>query len=221
MRNSFLLALLSLFVMSCGDDVETNTPSIQGEVENVFFRSSSSTAAVNEDGSVTLIGTSSDETVTLTVSDYEVGTYVIEGNAANEATFENFNGELYVTGENGEGKIEVTRVENGTLSGEFYFNALKNGVGDTINFSKGSFFDVPLDNPTTPTPPDTVVTCEEAEIITQDAKLAYDNVDPNNAEEVQATCNSYRTALNQEIEACGDESGELQLILDGLGDCEN
>ncbi|MDQ7916268.1 DUF6252 family protein [Mesonia sp. MT50] len=218
MRNSFLLALLSLFMMSCGDDVETNTPSIQGEVEDVFFRSSTSTAAINDDGSVTLTGTSSDETVTLKVSDYEVGTYMIQGNAANEATFEDFNGVLYLTGEDGEGKIEVTRVENGTLSGEFYFNALKNGVGDTINFSKGSFFDVPVTNPT---PPDPDLNCEEAQAISLSAKIAYDNVDPNNAEELQATCNSYRTALNQEIEACGDESGELQLILDGLGDCEN
>lgn len=221
MRNYFLLALLSLFVMSCGDDIETNSPSIQGEVEDVFFRSSSSSATINDDGSVTLVGESADETITLKISDYEVGTYMIQGNAINEATYQDYNGELYLTGEDGEGKIEVTRFDIGAISGEFYFNALKNGVGDTINVSKGSFFDVPVSNLGTPEPPGTEVDCEEAQAISLSAQQAYDNVDPNNAEEVQSTCNSYRTALNQEIGVCGDENGELQTILDGLGDCES
>ncbi|MDT0294101.1 DUF6252 family protein [Mesonia ostreae] len=221
MRNYLLLVLLSLFAMSCGDDIETNSPSIQGEVDDIFFRSNSSSATVNEDGSVTLIGESASEIVTLKISDYEVGTYNIQGNAANEATYEDYNGVLYLTGENGEGKIEVTRINNGTLSGEFYFNALKNGVGDTINFSKGSFFYVPVANPSTPTTPGTDVDCPEATEIRLNAKLAYDNVDTSNQEEVQAACNAYRTALNQEIEVCGDEIGDLQAILDSLGDCES
>ncbi len=75
MKKIFLIALLSLFVISCGDDIETNTPSIQGEVEDIFFRSGSSTATLNEDGSVTLTGSSSDEVVTLTASAYEEGIY--------------------------------------------------------------------------------------------------------------------------------------------------
>jgi len=221
MKKIFLIALLSLFVISCGDDIETNTPSIQGEVEDVFFRSGSSTAMLNEDGSVTLTGSSSDEVVTLTASAYEEGIYSFGGSVTNEATFEDFNGVLYLTGENGEGEIEITRIESGRLSGEFYFNALENGVGDTINFSKGSFFDVPLTNPGTPSTPGSDLDCEEAQNIRLAAKLAYDNVDPNNTEQLQLVCNAYRNALNQEIDTCGDESGDLQAILDTLGSCES
>lgn len=221
MKKIFLIALLSLFVISCGDDIETNTPSIQGEVEDVFFRSGSSTATLNEDGSVTLTGSSSDEVVTLTASAYEEGIYSFGGSVTNEATFEDFNGVLYLTGENGDGEIEITRIEGGRLSGEFYFNALENGVGDTINFSKGSFFDVPLTNPGTPSTPGSDLDCEEAQNIRLAAKLAYDNVDPNNAEQLQLVCNAYRNALNQEIDTCGDESGDLQAILDTLGSCES
>lgn len=221
MKKIFLIALLSLFVISCGDDIETNTPSIQGEVEDIFFRSASSTATLNEDGSVTLTGSSSDEVVTLTASAYEEGIYSFGGSVTNEATFEDFNGVLYLTGENGEGEIEITRIEGGRLSGEFYFNALENGVGDTINFSKGSFFDVPLTNPGTPSTPGSDLDCEEAQNIRLAAKLAYDNVDPNNTEQLQLVCNAYRNALNQEIDTCGDESGDLQAILDTLGSCES
>lgn len=221
MKKIFLIALLSLFVISCGDDIETNTPSIQGEVEDIFFRSGSSTATLNEDGSVTLTGSSSDEVVTLTASAYEEGIYSFGGGVINEATFEDFNGVLYLTGENGDGEIEITRIEGGRLSGEFYFNALENGVGDTINFSKGSFFDVPLTNPGTPSTPGSDLDCEEAQNIRLAAKLAYDNVDPNNTEQLQLVCNAYRNALNQEIDTCGDESGDLQAILDTLGSCES
>lgn len=221
MKKIFLIALLSLFVISCGDDIETNTPSIQGEVEDIFFRSGSSTATLNEDGSVTLTGSSSDEVVTLTASAYEEGIYSFGGSVTNEATFEDFNGVLYLTGENGDGEIEITRIEGGRLSGEFYFNALENGVGDTINFSKGSFFDVPLTNPGTPSTPGSDLDCEEAQNIRLAAKLAYDDVDPNNTEQLQLVCNAYRNALDQEIEVCGDESGDLQSILDTLGSCES
>ena len=221
MKKIFLIALLGLFVISCGDDIETNTPSIQGEVEDIFFRSGSSTATLNEDGSVTLTGSSSDEVVTLTASAYEEGIYSFGGSVTNEATFEDFNGVLYLTGENGDGEIEITRIEGGRLSGEFYFNALENGVGDTINFSKGSFFDVPLTNPGTPSTPGSDLDCEEAQNIRLAAKLAYDNVDPNNTEQLQLVCNAYRNALNQEIDTCGDESGDLQAILDTLGSCES
>lgn len=221
MKKIFLIALLSLFVISCGDDIETNTPSIQGEVEDIFFRSGSSTATLNEDGSVTLTGSSSDEVVTLTASAYEEGIYSFGGSVTNEATFEDFNGVLYLTGENGDGEIEITRIEGGRLSGEFYFNALENGVGDTINFSKGSFFDVPLTNPGTSSTPGSDLDCEEAQNIRLAAKLAYDNVDPNNTEQLQLVCNAYRNALNQEIDTCGDESGDLQAILDTLGSCES
>jgi hypothetical protein len=221
MKKIFLIALLSLFVISCGDDIETNTPSIQGEVEDIFFRSGSSTATLNEDGSVTLTGSSSDEVVTLTASAYEEGIYSFGGSVTNEATFEDFNGVLYLTGENGDGEIEITRIEGGRLSGEFYFNALENGVGDTINFSKGSFFDVPLTNPGTPSTPGSDLDCEEAQNIRLAAKLAYDNVDPNNTEQLQLVCNAYRNALDQEIDTCGDESGDLQAILDTLGSCES
>jgi len=219
MRNFFLLALFSFFMMSCEDNIEFNSTSIQGEVEGVFFRSFNSSATVNDDGSVTLIGESAEETVTLKVSNYEVGTYVIQGNAANEATFENFNGTIYITDGEGDGKIELTKVEDGKLSGEFYFNALENGVGDTINFSKGSFFDVPVTSQDTSTPPSSDLECEEAQNIRLMAKLAYDNIDPNNSQEIEPACNSYRAALNQEIQVCGDENGELQAILDSLGDC--
>ncbi len=48
------------------------------------------------------------------------------------------------------------------------------------------------------------------------AETAEENYNSNNTEE---TCNSYKDALNAQISSCGDESGALQSILDGLGDC--
>jgi hypothetical protein len=35
----------------------------------------------------------------------------------------------------------------------------------------------------------------------------------------EATCNTYRNALTAQIAACGDASGDLQSLIDGLNDC--
>jgi len=58
--------------------------------------------------------------------------------------------------------------------------------------------------------------CTEA---TQEAEEAL--IDFNDANELNYSerCNAYKTALENYQQACGDESGEIQSLIDGLGDC--
>lgn len=58
-------------------------------------------------------------------------------------------------------------------------------------------------------------TCDEAVAATAAAQQAYDEATNENF--VQK-CNAYKDALEDEIAVCGDESGDLQDIIDGL-DC--
>ncbi|MFN8273668.1 MAG: hypothetical protein U0X58_02190 [Flavobacteriaceae bacterium] len=48
------------------------------------------------------------------------------------------------------------------------------------------------------------------------ASEAYDNATSSN---YVSLCNAYKNALQNEINACGDPDGDLQNIIDNLGDC--
>jgi hypothetical protein len=55
--------------------------------------------------------------------------------------------------------------------------------------------------------------CDDLAATTDAAELAYES-----ANTVQ-NCNAYKTALQNEIAACGDPDGSLQAIVTSLGDC--
>jgi hypothetical protein len=58
--------------------------------------------------------------------------------------------------------------------------------------------------------------CENLSNATDAAQAAYITATASNQEE---KCNAYKTALQNEINNCGDELGDLQAIIDDLGDC--
>tara|TARA_R110002012_G_scaffold206357_1_gene376104 strand:- start:19372 stop:20223 length:852 start_codon:yes stop_codon:yes gene_type:complete len=56
--------------------------------------------------------------------------------------------------------------------------------------------------------------CQNAQTASSNAEAAY-NINTTDT----TLCNAYKTALQNEIAACGDTNGSLQDIIDGLGDC--
>ena len=60
------------------------------------------------------------------------------------------------------------------------------------------------------------VTCETALQNTVDAALAFVNFTEDNYTEL---CTAYKTALQEQIGACGDPDGALQSGIDALGNC--
>lgn len=57
-------------------------------------------------------------------------------------------------------------------------------------------------------------TCADATAFAAAAENAYNN-DNNN----ENLCNAYRSALQNKITACGDSTGEIQAVIDSLGNC--
>lgn len=57
--------------------------------------------------------------------------------------------------------------------------------------------------------------CEDASSFVDDAESAYNN----NPDSINL-CNSYRSALEELIDSCGDPSGEIQAVIDSLNNCE-
>ncbi|HET8837537.1 MAG TPA: DUF6252 family protein [Flavobacteriaceae bacterium] len=155
MKRFFLPVLLCFFALACSDAIESNTPVIQGSVDNEFFRAPDASAVLNDDGSVTLTGKKDSRTITLQTASADIGHYTLGSNPSNVATFLDYDQTLYVAGPgSGDGMIEISEVSDGKLSGVFYFNAFSAGGEQALNFQKGVFFEVPIDNFTDDETPD-------------------------------------------------------------------
>lgn len=63
---------------------------------------------------------------------------------------------------------------------------------------------------------DSAPSCDSLANATDAAQAAYLTATASNQEQ---KCNAYKTALQNEINGCGDASGDLQAIIDDLGDC--
>ena len=63
---------------------------------------------------------------------------------------------------------------------------------------------------------DSAPNCESIAASTLAAQETYNNSTSNN---YVTSCNAYKTALQKQIDECGDTNGVLQGIKDGLGDC--
>ena len=145
MRYIFFL-LIAVLLSSCSDDIEDSNQTIQGEYNDIIFRSASSSAHIDENGYLIIEG-SSTETVRLQVENPEVGVYEILDSNNNEAFF-GLDSQLFVTeGENTGGRIEIEDISDNSVTGNFFFEARLNGVGERLNFDKGVFFGVPFEDP--------------------------------------------------------------------------
>lgn len=205
MKNLTLLFILALITISCSDDIESNTPSIQGELNGTFFRSNSSTAFLNADQSITLTGETGLDRIILKTSDFEIGEYILGQGTQSEAAYEVGGSNIYSTGTTGDGLIEITRIGENTVSGEFYFNAIS---GDTINVSKGSFFDVPIANINGGSEGGS---CGEVTLEASDAATAYNNADPSD-DDYEQICIAYAAALQAIVDSCVDAQGALETL---------
>ena len=142
MRNLILFLFVISALISC-DDIQTNSPAFQGEVDNIFFKALDAQVLENEDGTFIIQGISLEETVTLKIASPVDGTYILGGESNNFATYEDESGQVYSSNPEGEGTVVVTSDASvNTLSGSFNFTAIRSGV-DTLTISNGIFFEIP------------------------------------------------------------------------------
>ncbi len=146
----FFVFLLMLTFTSCVTDTEINTPALQAAKNDALFKTDLHKAILNTDGSLTITGSSLSEAINITIESNASGSYNLGSSVTNIATFLDNSQNFYTTGTNGEGVIEVTDISDNTISGNFRFRALKNGSEDPINFQKGWFYRLPIENASEP-----------------------------------------------------------------------
>lgn len=154
MKHIILLLFVAVIAFSSCENLEENTTVIQADVDSLFFKSLDANGSRFEDGSVTLQGITDNQILTLHTKSISKGSFLLGGTRPNYATFEDENGNVYLTNPFGSGEIIITDNCNscGLLSGTFKFVAVLPGL-DTIYIDKGVFFEVPyavpgdVDNP--------------------------------------------------------------------------
>lgn len=141
----FIVLFFAAFAMMSCEDIQDNTPALQGTLDQSFFKAIDARAARNIDGSFLIQGTNVDETLTMRISGRQLGTYNVGAQTLNYAFFEDAGGNLYATNPFGIGKIELTNYDDEakTLSGSFSFQMVLAGI-DTLTVSSGLFFEVPF-----------------------------------------------------------------------------
>jgi hypothetical protein len=86
MKKIFSIVALTLLLVSCENDIKTNSPAFQGEKDNVFWRAADLKVKINAVGTVSINAYTDKELVTLTVPNavgsYNLGTLDQDSNAS-------------------------------------------------------------------------------------------------------------------------------------------
>lgn len=149
MKYIYVILLGSLLFGSCNQEIQDNTPGFQGLVDTTFFRGNNNSAVVNSDGSVAIRGKNVIGEVQVVVSslDKTVVTLGEGAESGNVASYLDNSGTLYTTNSDlASGEISLEFNDDNTISGELRFIALTESETDTITFSRGFIFKVPILN---------------------------------------------------------------------------
>jgi hypothetical protein len=141
MKQLFLIIISAVTLFSC-ENIETNTPAMQGDIDNLFFKANVVRAERNEDNSYTIQGTNTDQILTLHIEEAELGNYPIGQGQPNFVTYRDRNENLYHSSPNGTGSIKLTDkcISCGWLSGTFNGMLILPGI-DTLYVGRGVFFE--------------------------------------------------------------------------------
>lgn len=142
MRNFILLFFTAFALVSC-EDIQTNSPALQAELDEVLYRATDVRAEIRENGNLVIQGITDVESLTITLSGSTEGVYSLGGQGTNRAVFQDFFGSVYTTRPYGNGEVVIQSNQNNMFTGTFKFNAYRFGL-DTLNVQKGFFYEVPI-----------------------------------------------------------------------------
>lgn len=222
MKKLFVLALAFVTVFSCGDEIEFNTPALQGKKDGERWKALFYNASYDDSWKLIITGGDNFESITLHVAELAIGNYTLGVGNTSYAEFVDIENITYSTNNEpdpdfslypADGLITISRYDasNNTVSGEFYFNAYSLSGLKTVNFSEGIFFDLPLPSGAGPN----IMSCDDAIAQSDLAKALYEST-PTTSNDYSANCNAYRIALINKKNACIDGDGSIQAEIDSL-----
>ncbi|MBP2831741.1 hypothetical protein J8281_06025 [Aquimarina sp. U1-2] len=140
-----LLAIYCLIFTSCSTDVEINDPSLQAKIDGQLFRSLSKKAVLYDDGTLVISGSEGDKSISFTLSTTKTGSYKIGQETLSQVSFQKEQTKFVAQQGETVGEVNITEIHNNEISGNFYFENLKNNNGSTSNFQNGWFYRLPIE----------------------------------------------------------------------------
>lgn len=214
-----------LLLTDCAEEIEFNSPAVQGNKDGVLWRADYYAADIDLGGFL-IEGKRSYQTVQLITITDTGGTFTLGNGSSNEAIFIDNDGTVYSTNNEpdpsltlypADGEIVIDEIEDTNpkrVSGTFWFNAFSEDGLKTVNFNQGVFYRVPLQGGLTSGGSSCIDATNDVVAAATDF-AAIDTTDPN----YTTVCTAYKDALTAQIDACGDTGGTLQALVDSLGDC--
>jgi hypothetical protein len=227
MKKLALILITLTTVFSCGEELQFNSPAIQGNYNGNLWKAESYAADIDFGGFL-VQGTNNIETIQLITQDDTAGVYNLGGDNPNVAIIKDANGVVYSTANEPDPSFSLYPVEGQiivesiidtnpkTMTGTFWFYAFSADGLQTANFNEGVFHKVPIVGGLVAI--DNGSSCLQATQQVNIALAAFNATDitmPNYTD----ACNAYKIALTDKIDACGDPDGSQQLIVDALGTC--
>ena len=222
MKKITLLFLTLLTILSCGDEVEFNTPGFSGNKNYNLWRATYYNAVVNN-GKLNITAGNNSEEMRIQLSSPAAGTYLLTDTSFSKADFTDFEVIEYSTSNPPDpsvslypeiGEVIITESTSTYITGTFRFIAFTADGLKSVGFNEGDFYRIPISGGTN----SGNLTCQQATTNLATATTNYAEVAPGDAQ-YTARCTAYKTALQQAITACGDTNGAFQTIINSLGDC--
>jgi len=227
MKKLALIFVTFVIVFSCGDELQFNSPAIEGNYNGNPWKASSYAADIDFGGFL-VQGTNNIETIQLITQDDTSGVYNLGGDNPSVAIVKDANGVVYSTANEPdpsftlypiEGQIIVSSIQDTnpkTMTGTFWFYAFSSDGLQTVNFNEGVFYKVPIVGGLVAI--DNGSSCLQATQQVNSALAVFTATDITMPDYTDA-CNAYKTALVNKIDTCGDPDGSDQLLVDSLGTC--
>ena len=224
MKKIIVLILVAFTFFSCGEDLVFKTPSFQGKKDGNLWEANNFSANVDGQGILTIVGSNNFETITIQVSSTAIGIYDVTESVSTSGALLDIDDVFYSSNNTPDPSVQLypasgiinlqeVNTERGYVSGEFYFNAFNSSGLTSVNVNKGVFFKVPLVSLTATG--GTEESCTIATTVADAALASYNATSPGDAD-FATICNAYKAALTVKKEACGDDDGSIQTIIDGL-----
>ena len=148
MRN-LLFALISIVTFISCSTIEDNTPALQGVRDTVLLRTTDSRAILDENGDLFLKGERGEEVISFQIQNQAQTQITFGGqNNPNIATYIDKDGKVFTTeSSKASGLLDFSFNGSSSISGDFKFTAFTPFLTDTVVFSKGIVYRVPILTP--------------------------------------------------------------------------
>lgn len=143
-------ALIIFSFSSCSENLDDdNTPALQAVRNGEFFKSATMSAALNDDGTLSIFGQNALETVEFELEDDGVGVYRFGAGSPNEAIYTLTGSQSFSTAfGNSTGELRLTSVNTlSGVTGTFSFVSYLPNNADSLYMRRGVIYKVPFNDP--------------------------------------------------------------------------